>query len=50
MLLVVHEVVSQTMQQWQAAEFYDVEVAITLLYNLGEAIPVSDSTTVSYPL
>ncbi|KAK2192614.1 hypothetical protein NP493_26g07059 [Ridgeia piscesae] len=40
-LLVVHEVVSRTMQQWQAAEFYDVEVAITLLYNLGEAIPAS---------
>ncbi|XP_035825468.1 exportin-T isoform X2 [Aplysia californica] len=42
MILVhVHELVSQTLPQWKSLDFRDVEVAVTLLYSLGEAIPAS---------
>ena len=40
MLARVHELVSHTLPQWKNADFRDVEVAIALIYNLGEAIPV----------
>ncbi|KAK3738804.1 hypothetical protein RRG08_035683 [Elysia crispata] len=41
MLARVHELVSHTLPQWKNADFRDVEVAIALIYNLGEAIPAS---------
>ncbi|BFZ08391.1 hypothetical protein BsWGS_11430 [Bradybaena similaris] len=42
MILVrVHELVSQTLSNWQSLDYRDVEVAITLMYSLGEAIPAS---------
>ncbi|RUS73434.1 hypothetical protein EGW08_018809 [Elysia chlorotica] len=37
----VHGLVSHTLPQWKNADFRDVEVAIALIYNLGEAIPAS---------
>ncbi|CAG5117342.1 unnamed protein product, partial [Candidula unifasciata] len=40
-LLRVHELVSQTLSRWQSLDYRDVEVAITLMYSLGEAIPAS---------
>jgi len=41
LLRVVREVFTQTVTRWQMAEFQDVEVCITLLYHLAEALPVS---------
>lgn len=43
LLRVVSEVFTQTITRWQVAEFQDVEVAITLLYQLAEALPASNS-------
>ncbi|CAL1531674.1 unnamed protein product [Lymnaea stagnalis] len=40
-LLRIHELVSQTLPRWESLDFRDVEIAITLLYSLGEAIPAS---------
>ncbi|XP_014664369.1 PREDICTED: exportin-T-like [Priapulus caudatus] len=40
-LLMVHSVVTSTLQQWDSAKFEDVELAIFLLYNIGEALPAS---------
>ena len=40
-LIAVHNIVTQTLSQWETMEFKDIEVAISLLYSLGEAIPVS---------
>ncbi|XP_067120441.1 exportin-T-like isoform X2 [Centruroides vittatus] len=37
----VREMIVKTLQQWRTAPFQDVEVAITFLYLLGEAIPAS---------
>lgn len=37
----VRDMFVTTVTQWQAAQFEDVEVAITLLYILAEALPVS---------
>lgn len=37
----VHELVSTTLPQWKNTDFRDIEVAIALIYNLGEAIPAS---------
>ncbi|GFO01906.1 exportin-t-like [Plakobranchus ocellatus] len=37
----IHEVVSTTLPQWERTDFRDVEVAISLIYNIGEAIPSS---------
>lgn len=42
-LSTVHELVMQTLPRWQVTEYQDVEVAITLLYQLGEALPASNS-------
>uniref|UniRef100_A0A3Q3IYG4 Exportin-T n=1 Tax=Monopterus albus TaxID=43700 RepID=A0A3Q3IYG4_MONAL len=41
LLEAVRRVFTSTMQSWQTAAFMDVEVAIRLLYMLGEALPVS---------
>lgn len=40
MLITVHNLVTHTLSQWENMEMEDVEVAITLLYILGEALPV----------
>ena len=40
-LVHVHQLVSQNLPQWKTLDFKDVEVAVTLLYSLGEAIPAS---------
>ncbi|XP_026091690.1 exportin-T-like isoform X2 [Carassius auratus] len=37
----VHRVFNATMQNWQTVPFMEVEVAIRLLYMLGEALPAS---------
>ncbi len=39
-LTTIHEYLGQTLSNWQRAEFKDVEVAITMLYQLAEALPV----------
>jgi len=36
----VHEAVDHTFSQWQTLSIEDVELAITLLYQLAEALPV----------
>jgi len=36
----VDEVVSQSFTQWQTQSVEDVELAVTLLYQLAEALPV----------
>ncbi|KAM9313145.1 exportin-T [Gastrophryne carolinensis] len=41
LLASVRRVFNTTLQNWQTAPFMDVEVAIRLLYMLGEAIPAS---------
>uniref|UniRef100_A0A3Q3B8C5 Exportin-T n=1 Tax=Kryptolebias marmoratus TaxID=37003 RepID=A0A3Q3B8C5_KRYMA len=41
LLEAVGRVFTSTMQSWQTAPFMEVEVAIRLLYMLGEALPVS---------
>uniref|UniRef100_A0AAY5KIN9 Exportin-T n=1 Tax=Esox lucius TaxID=8010 RepID=A0AAY5KIN9_ESOLU len=41
LLEAVRRVFSSTMQTWQTASFMEVEVAIRLLYMLGEALPAS---------
>ncbi|KAH3816261.1 exportin-T-like isoform X2 [Dreissena polymorpha] len=38
-LVTVHTLVTRTLSQWENMELKDIEVAITLLYNLGEALP-----------
>jgi len=43
LLEVVNGVVTRTLNNWQSAKFEDIEVAVTLLYQLGEALPVSHS-------
>ncbi|XP_013079973.2 exportin-T-like [Biomphalaria glabrata] len=40
-LIQVHELVSQTLPRWESLDFRDVEIAITLLYSLGEALPAA---------
>ena len=39
-LSVVHRLVTQTLTNWQSSDICDVELAVTLLYQLGEALPV----------
>lgn len=41
LLVAVRRVFTSTMQNWQTAPFMEVEVAIRLLYMLGEALPAS---------
>ncbi|XP_073507806.1 exportin-T [Phyllobates terribilis] len=41
LLASVRRVFNSTLQNWQSASFMEVEVAIRLLYMLGEAIPAS---------
>lgn len=41
LLAAVRRVFSSTLQNWQSTPFMEVEVAIRLLYMLGEAIPAS---------
>ncbi|XP_043086682.1 exportin-T [Puntigrus tetrazona] len=41
LLEAVHRVFNATMQNWQTLQFMEVEVAIRLLYMLGEALPAS---------
>ncbi|CAN9508332.1 unnamed protein product [Ophioblennius macclurei] len=41
LLEAVRRVFTNTMQNWQTARFMEVEVAIRLLYMLGEALPAS---------
>ena len=38
----IHNLVSQTLPQWETVKVCDLEVAISMLYMLGEALPVSD--------
>ena len=40
MVLTVHNLVTQTLPHWDSMSVADVEVAITLMYMLGEALPV----------
>jgi hypothetical protein len=40
-LITVHNIVTHTLSQWENMELKDIEVAITLLYTLAEAMPVS---------
>ncbi|KAK7102918.1 exportin-T-like [Littorina saxatilis] len=40
-LMTVHTIVTQTLAQWEAADFRDVEMALTLLYSVAEAVPAS---------
>lgn len=40
-LLTVHTIVAQTLPQWETADFRDVEMALTLLYGIAEAVPAS---------
>ena len=41
LLSTVHALVARTLGAWHGARFEDIEVAVTLLYQLGEALPVS---------
>lgn len=41
LLEAVRRIFNNTMQNWQTAQFMEVEVAIRLLYMLGEALPAS---------
>ena len=50
MLGTVTDLVTQTFQQWASAEYPDVEVAVTLLYMLAEALPVSMRSTLTSDL
>ena len=36
----VHEVVSRSLTQWQTLNVEEIELAITLMYQLAEALPV----------
>ena len=38
----IHNLVSQTLPQWETVKVCDLEVAISMLYMLGEALPVRD--------
>ena len=40
-LTTIREYLARALGQWQTAEFQDVEVAICMLYQLAEALPVS---------
>ncbi|XP_067683887.1 exportin-T-like [Haliotis asinina] len=40
-IVTVHNIVTRTLPQWEAMELKDVEMAINLLYMLGEAVPAS---------
>ena len=40
-LMTVHNIVSQTLSHWESSDFRDVEMALTLLYSVAEAVPVS---------
>jgi len=40
LLSTVHEVVSRSLSQWQTLNVEDIELALTLLYLLAEALPV----------
>lgn len=40
-LVTVHNIVTQTLPQWESANFRDVEMAVTLLYSVAEAVPAS---------
>lgn len=37
----VRDLVNMTLPRWQASPFSEVEVALTFLYQLGEALPAS---------
>ena len=36
----VQSLFSQTMEQWMRLSYQDVEIALTLLFMMGEAMPV----------
>ncbi|XP_076447467.1 exportin-T-like [Babylonia areolata] len=40
-LTMVHNIVTQTLKQWKEADFRDVELAVSLLYGVAEAVPAS---------
>jgi len=40
LLSTVHEAVSRSLTQWQTLNVEDIELALTLLYQLAEALPV----------
>ena len=42
-ILTVHNFATQILPQWEAHSVQDVEMAVSLLYMLGEAVPVSDT-------
>lgn len=39
MVVTIHTLVTQTLPQWETVKVCDLEVAITMLYMLGEALP-----------
>ena len=41
LLNTVHDVVGRSFTNWQTLNVEDVELAVTLLYQLAEALPVS---------
>ncbi|MPC10363.1 Exportin-T [Portunus trituberculatus] len=48
-LKVTKEYVVTTLNRWQASSYEDVEAAVSLLYNLGEALPASHGNHFSGP-
>ncbi|XP_042220195.1 exportin-T-like isoform X2 [Homarus americanus] len=48
-LKVSKEYVVTTLNRWQASSYEDVEAAVSLLYNLGEALPASHGNHFSGP-
>ncbi|XP_074646295.1 exportin-T-like [Tubulanus polymorphus] len=44
-MVTVHNIVSQTLPNWKTADFRDVETAITVMYMIGEAIPLDVLST-----
>ena len=41
----VHEAVDHTFSHWRTLSVEDVELAVTLLYQLAEALPVSQTVS-----
>jgi exportin-T len=39
--MAVHTIVTRTLPQWETTDFRDVEMALTLLYSIAEALPAS---------
>ena len=48
LLKTVHDLATQTLKDFYNMKFQDVEIAITLIYTLAEAIPVSDNALFTF--